>query len=186
MTIISVIQHKGGVGASTFRAALALVAAANEKCVLLAGDPDMLAMMGEPDSDSLVVINDCVAVRSTAPDYMPEAFDLMITDGPHDNADHTIVATRGDYLALRRGVADERTAAASGFVMWDEPKRSLNVRDVTNVLGIPCAATIRLDPAVARAIDSGLLTRRVPQAIAAPARHVLFNLGVIEAETADA
>ena len=41
-----------------------------------------------------------------------------------------------------------------------EPGRCLDGRDVADVLSLPVVAEVELDPAVARSVDAGLLTRR--------------------------
>ena len=51
-------------------------------------------------------------------------------------------------------------ATADGVVLVTEPGRCLDRRDVTDVLSLPVLAEVELDPAVARSVDAGLLTRR--------------------------
>ena len=46
-----------------------------------------------------------------------------------------------------------------------EPGRALGRRDVESVIGVPVVAEIPLDPAVARAVDAGLLSCRLPATI---------------------
>lgn len=74
----------------------------------------------------------------------------------------TILVTRACYLALR--------AARSGpdpdaVVLVSEPGRALRARDVEASTGAPVGPMIAWDPAVARAVDAGLLTARVPRAL---------------------
>ena len=64
------------------------------------------------------------------------------------------------YLALRR--ATQLPGRVSGIVLVDEPGRALGRRDVESVIGVPVVAEIPLDPAVARAVDAGLLSCRLP------------------------
>jgi hypothetical protein len=49
-------------------------------------------------------------------------------------------------------------------VLIDEPGRALRARDIECGLGAPVVATVLLDPAIARAVDAGLLLARVPAA----------------------
>ena len=59
----------------------------------------------------------------------------------------------------------------SGVVLLAEPGRALTRADVAEVVGVPVVAEVALDPAVARAVDAGLLPVRLPRGLAALA-HV--------------
>jgi hypothetical protein len=74
-----------------------------------------------------------------------------------------LLVTRPCYLALRRAVA--MSIRPDGIVLVVEPGRSLRAGDVARTLGAPIVATISVDPAVARAVDAGLLRARLPRAI---------------------
>ena len=50
-----------------------------------------------------------------------------------------------------------------------EPGRALRVPDIERAIGVPVVATISHDPAVARAVDAGLLAARLPPGAAAGA-----------------
>jgi hypothetical protein len=67
------------------------------------------------------------------------------------------------YLGLRRALA--HPLRASGVILVGEEGRSLSRRDVEEVLGVPVRAEVAHDPAVARAVDAGLLGRRVPRVL---------------------
>jgi len=75
----------------------------------------------------------------------------------------SLMVLRPCYLALRRALA--APLRPSGVVLVGEQGRSLNRRDVEEVLGVPVRAEVGYDPAVARAVDAGLLSRRVPRAL---------------------
>jgi hypothetical protein len=75
----------------------------------------------------------------------------------------SLLVIRPCYLALRRAIA--APLRPSGVVVVREPGRSLGERDVESVLGVPVRATIDLDPAVARAVDAGLLATRLPRGL---------------------
>ena len=51
-------------------------------------------------------------------------------------------------------------------MLIDEPGRALRPRDVEHSIGAPVVATLALDPAVARAVDAGLLLSRIPRVVA--------------------
>ncbi len=78
-------------------------------------------------------------------------------------ADRTLLVTRPCYIALRRAVADGITPTA--VVVVCEPGRSLGVRDIEQAVGAPVVAEVPFDPAIARAVDAGLLAARVPRTL---------------------
>jgi hypothetical protein len=77
-------------------------------------------------------------------------------------ADRTLLVTRACYLGLRKAI--DARVPVDGIVLVEEPGRSLSGDDVTAALGAPIIGTVLLDPAVARAVDSGLLLARLPRA----------------------
>ena len=87
-----------------------------------------------------------------------------------DEADRTLLVTRPCYLSLRRAVRS--SLRPSGVVLVDERGHSLTRHDIEHALGVPVDATVSLDPAVARAVDSGLLTTRLPKVISRELRRV--------------
>ncbi len=99
-------------------------------------------------------------------------------------ADVDVIVVRGCYLALRRAVRIELTARSSGAVFVEESGRSLGVRDVSNVLGVPVLASVGVRASTARAIDAGVLPTRLPDALARPVREVLRRVGVLDREEA--
>jgi len=79
---------------------------------------------------------------------------------------------RSCYLALRRAVGvGEHLATAA--VLVREPGRSISGREVERVLGVPVVAEVPYDPAIARAVDAGLLLARLPASLARPLGSVL-------------
>lgn len=81
----------------------------------------------------------------------------------HERVDRSILVTRACYLALRRAVA--APVRPSAIVLVSEPGRALRAADVETAIGAPVIATVALDPAVARAVDAGLLSARLPRII---------------------
>lgn len=75
-------------------------------------------------------------------------------------AQHAWLVTRPCYLALRAAVAQNRRP--TGVVLVDEPGRSLRPPDIEASLGAPIVAITLCDPAIARAVDAGLLVSRLP------------------------
>lgn len=130
-----------------------------------------------------------VALRA---DSRPTVVDVGVLGAESDRALHAfvevadvhVIVVRGCYLALRRAVRVDLTVTAAGAVYVDEPGRSLGVRDVHNVLGVPILATVGLRASTARAVDAGVLPTRLPDALARPAREVLRRIGCIGREEA--
>jgi hypothetical protein len=81
----------------------------------------------------------------------------------HDAAEHSLLVTRPCYIALRR--AQQLDIRPTGVVLVDEPGRALTSSDVERALGVPVVAEVRLDPAVSRAVDAGLLIARLPRSL---------------------
>ncbi len=75
-------------------------------------------------------------------------------------ADETLLVTRACYLSLRRAVAVG--IVPTGVVLVQEPGRSLRAADIEASIGAPIVSTALLDPAIARAVDAGLLASRLP------------------------
>ena len=89
-------------------------------------------------------------------------------------ADRSLLVTRPCYLALRR--ADACRGRPTGVVVVDEPGHgAVDPRRRTMLSGCRSCATVSVDPAVARAVDAGLLATRLPRVIGArvaPGRRV--------------
>ncbi len=84
-------------------------------------------------------------------------------------ATHSLLVTRACYLSLRRVV--RLALRPSGVVLIEEPGRALTRHDVEEIVGAPVTVEIGLDPAIARAVDAGLLASRLPRALERALRH---------------
>lgn len=84
--------------------------------------------------------------------------------------DRAVLVTRPCYLSLRRAVRGP--VRPTQVILVDEPGRSLRRRDVEHALGAPVDATVAIDPAVARAVDAGLLASRLPRSMGRDLRRV--------------
>ena len=84
-------------------------------------------------------------------------------------ASTSLLVLRPCYLALRRAVA--APVRPSGVVLVREPGRALGRHDVEDALQVPVRAEIDVEPAVARAVDAGLLSARLPRSLAHGLRH---------------
>lgn len=85
-------------------------------------------------------------------------------------ADQSLLVIRPCYLALRR--ATDLPGRVTGVVLVSEPGRCLGARDVESVVGVPVVADIPFEPAVARAVDAGLLGARLPMSLGRALRAV--------------
>ncbi len=78
-------------------------------------------------------------------------------------ATRSVLVTRACYLALRR--VAESPVTPSGVIVVREEGRALNAADITQAAGAPVVAEISYDPAIARAVDAGLLLARFPRSL---------------------
>ena len=85
-------------------------------------------------------------------------------------AERSLLVTRACFVALRH--AQRSPVQPSGIVLVAEPGRSLGRHDVEEHLGVPVVAVVEHDPAVARAVDAGLLRSRPTRALARELRDV--------------
>lgn len=75
----------------------------------------------------------------------------------------SLLVVRPCYLALRR--AARASVRPSGVVVVAEPGRAIGEREISEVLGVPVRARVPVDPGIARIVDAGLLSSRVPKSL---------------------
>ncbi len=85
-------------------------------------------------------------------------------------ATRSLLVIRPDLCSLRRALA--APLRPSGLVVVREPGRVLGADDAGEVLGVPVAAAVEVDLAVARTVDAGLLLARPPRQLQRGLRHV--------------
>jgi MinD-like ATPase involved in chromosome partitioning or flagellar assembly len=85
-------------------------------------------------------------------------------------ADQRLLVTRPCYLSLRR--AARASMHPNGVIVVDEPGHALTVRDIEHAIGEPVVAVVSFDPAIARAVDAGLLATRLPRVIVRQLRGI--------------
>lgn len=192
---VNVLQYKGGVGATTFRCALAIEAARDGLKVLVCDD-DAAAVLGcaaDPTDDVYAVLPDQLFVTGTSPQPINDGYDLVITsqrwyhvNPERADLDVALLMTTPCYVALRRAVYRVEGVDLAGVVLLDEPGRSLHARDVIDVLGLPVLAVIDRDPAVARMVDAGVLIhrRQANTQLAVAARTILALVDIDSEVTA--
>lgn len=78
-------------------------------------------------------------------------------------ATRSVLVTRACYLALR---AAGYGPNADEILLIEEPGRALGKSDISAALGLPVSVTVPWDPAIARAVDAGLMsTQRIPRSL---------------------
>lgn len=86
-------------------------------------------------------------------------------------ATRRLLVIRHCYLALRR--AQRLPTPPDGIVTVREQGRALTRADVEEVIRVPVLATVEVDPAVARAVDAGILAAsRLPDAVTRSLREL--------------
>lgn len=85
-------------------------------------------------------------------------------------SDHSLLVTRSCFLSVRR--ATRLPIRPTGIVLIEESGRALGETDIEDVLGVPIVASIAVDAAIARAVDSGLLASRLPISLGRSLRNV--------------
>jgi MinD-like ATPase involved in chromosome partitioning or flagellar assembly len=95
-------------------------------------------------------------------------------------SDISIVVVRDCYLAVRRAVRAPLVRRAAGVVVVEEATRTIGHRVIAEVLQLPLLEVVPHVPPVARAIDSGVLASRTPDALERAARRALVRVGLLE------
>ena len=93
-------------------------------------------------------------------------------------ADVSLVVLRGCYLALRRAVRMPVLQRTSGVVVLDEPGRSLTTQQISDVLELPVLVRVPVKHTIARAVDAGVLTGRMPEPLARVAHDLVRTIGI--------
>ena len=185
---------KGGQGCTTIAAALAVLAArSSQPTLLLDTRGDAAAILGVSDPAPASTVADAIAnavepcdrlrVVSVAGDRIDtEAISAMSelvaaghrvlvdTGTDHDVlhrfdplSPQRLLVTRPCYVALRRAIGVP--FVPDHVVLIAEHQRCLTERDVSLALALP-VTSVPYDPAIARAIDAGLLAARLPRCLA--------------------
>ena len=162
---ITVVGARGGSGASTISAALALFASRVAATELVAADVDAAAALlgrgvAQYPSAQIEVADGLRLVPTPTGTARVAVVDAGRLDDTADTpAGALLVVLRGPcYLGLRSIIM--RDLEPDGIVLLAEAGRSLTRRDVEDVCGVPVVAQIPVTSNVARTIDAGLLATR--------------------------
>ncbi len=172
------LADPGDPGLATWTSAGPSVAADALSRIELAAGPS-LTLLPRGDSRPGPAERHEVLARLLAADGRPVVVDAGVVESADAalplvaEASLSVLVTRACYLALRRARA--LPVRPSGVVLVDEPGRALRRADVEAVVGAPVLAAVPCDPAVARAVDAGLLGRRVPRSLARALRSLAID-----------
>jgi len=166
---ITVAGARGGSGASTVAAGIALYTARHASTELVAAELDttaaLLGLAGTQDARTAIAVADRLTLTATP----TGSAEIAVIDAQRlDQLDTQpagllLIALRGPcYLGLRT-ITTTTAVRADGIVLLAEPGRSLTRRDVSDVCDVPVMAEIAVTANVARTIDAGLLVTRLHQ-----------------------
>lgn len=147
---------------------------------------DALARLEEPVADGLALLRRGAGELTAATasllaglltaDPRPVVVDCGRIDAGADAraavaaaADRSLLVLRPCFLAVQR--ASVAPVRASGVVLVVEHGRVLDAGDVERALHLPVVATVRCRPAIARAVDAGVLVARPPRTLLDDLRH---------------
>ena len=114
------------------------------------------------DQRPVVVDVGCVTGDTDADDLVRRSFLEASTT--------SLLVTRACFLSLRRAMT--LPIRPTGIVLIEESGRALGGSDIEDILGVPVVASIDIDPAVARSVDSGLFATRLPATMGRALRDV--------------
>jgi hypothetical protein len=95
-------------------------------------------------------------------------------------ADVAVVVLRSCYLSLRRAVHSPALRHTAGVVLVEEPDRSLGAQAISDVLDRPVLVRLAQKSRVARAVDAGVLTTRLPEPLARAAADFVRRIGALD------
>ena len=166
MEILNVVIKgaRGGQGASTVAAALAINAASYAPTCLISRDiAGLQALLGQsgPEADATSTHD-----RLQLTDDLNAGACIRVIDGGTaairaPRCAVRLAVLRGPCYVALSSLVRHAGEPADGLVVMLESGRSLTARDAAAVTGIAVVATVDVTPAAARVIDAGLFVSRV-------------------------
>lgn len=120
--------------------------------------------------------------RKPIPDFDFDNYDIVVIDwgttSPiHLTIPHTkLLVTKACYLSLRSFT--KKADSADGIILLSDPSRALQDVDVESATGAKIVAKVPHDERIARTIDAGLLTVRLPRPMAGMFSSVLQEVSL--------
>lgn len=159
---------KGGVGTTVCSIMAAKRYSELGKTLLIDAAPgrDVAAACGAPGIDvaEIFPVGGFDIATDELAAHLVDEYDYVVIDSGRDfsgeGPDRLTVVTTACYLALRHILAANYSSFDMILVL--EHGRSLDGADVEEIIGVP-AIVVDHDPAIARAVDAGLLLARVPK-----------------------
>jgi hypothetical protein len=198
--LIVCASPKGGQGCTTIAAVLALLAARDQRTVLLDTRGDAATILGvrEPQRAGTVAeaiahaVEPCHQLRiapingdsvdgdalTVVAELVASGHRVIVDTGTDHDVLHRfdpltpqrLLVTRPCYIALRRAVGVP--FVPDHVVLIAEHQRALTEHDVSVALALP-VLSVPYEPSVARAIDAGLLASRLPRCLPTPLSRIL-------------
>lgn len=179
MQTVNVIGTKGGVGSTVVATALALELAKSS-------GRGSVGVIGYQQDDLCAAFGCGTKTDQLTPDIAyGHGVDITVVDYGTGNLENlqpgfTVLVTRGCYLALRRVVKGDRKIPTPDLVVLiAEPGRALERGEVGKVLEASNLVTIPWDADIARAVDAGVLTARMPHKLALPVANIVRDSGLL-------
>lgn len=172
MSLTTLFAVKGGQGTTVTAAALAVISARHRRTALVThqfGDArGALGVLDNEDgivaiSEGLTLYSEQAAEEMSILDRAADGVLDVIHDatGPADTGRNLLVI-RPCFMALQRALNADLNSV-DGIVLVEEDGRALTEREIEDVLGVTDIVRVPVEPAIARAVDAGLLTARVPK-----------------------
>lgn len=159
---IGFISAKGGQGVTVTAATLVALLRETKSTVTFITTLDGFAALGVPTNDGTYTFDNVTIYNRDLVNVEDMSLgNVVIRDGEPGRT-QTILVTRPCYLALMRAVKQD--LHPDGIIVINEPARALTAADVQRTINAPVIAEIAQEPAIARAVDAGLLATRIPQA----------------------
>lgn len=127
------------------------------------------------EREDRAVIIDCGCLRPAGALDSPVELlgDLAFRTACAQAATTRLLVSRACYLSLRAGA--KSPVDPTSVALLSEPHRSLGVDDALAVLDTPVDFDIAVDPVIARLVDSGMLTLKLPRSIKKSLARGLFR-----------
>lgn len=128
------------------------------------------------ERDERAVVIDCGSLRAPGPLDGPVDMlgDLAFRTAVAQACAQRLLVSRACYLSLRASA--KSPVDPTSVALLEEPGRSLGVDDASAVLEAPVDFQIAVDPVIARLVDSGMLTTKLPRSLRKSVARGLYRV----------